>query len=157
MARRAPASAVTVPGSAPDPTRFGNRRARLLLSCIGMPTTLRREDDGICQLEIRGLLTKADLDRAQQALLDILASDRGHAVQLLVRLEDFEGWEPDPRWNDLTFYIGHGDALERIAIVGEERWRGEAMLFAAADLRKGPVEYFTPDLEPEARAWLSST
>ena len=67
-----------------------------------MPTTLLREDDGICQLEIRGLLTKADLDRAQQALLDILASDRGRAVQLLVRLEAFEGWEPDPRWNDLT-------------------------------------------------------
>ena len=121
-----------------------------------MATTLRREDDGICQLEIRGLLTKADLDRAQQALLDILASDRGRGVQLLVRLEDFEGWEPDPRWNDLSFYIGHGDSLERIAIVGEERWRGEALMFAAADLRKGPVEYFTPDREPEARAWLSS-
>jgi hypothetical protein len=121
-----------------------------------MPTTLRLEDDGICQLEIRGLLTKADLDRAQQALLDILASDRGRPVQLLVRLEDFEGWEPDPRWNDLTFYVGHGHSLERIAIVGEERWRAEALLFAAADLRKGPVEYFTPDLEPAARAWLSA-
>ena len=101
-----------------------------------MATTLRREDDGICQLEIRGLLTKADLDRAQQALLDILASDRGRAVQLLVRLEDFEGWEPDPRWNDLTFYIGHGDALERIAIVGEERWRGRG----DAVCRSGPAQ-----------------
>ena len=83
-----------------------------------------------------------------------MAGDGAGTVRLLVRLEAFEGWEPDPRWNDLSFYVIHGDALERIAIVGDERWRGEALMFAAADLRKGPVEFFTPDLEPEARAWL---
>ena len=118
--------------------------------------TLMREDDGTCVLAIRGLLRKAELDRTQQELLAGLPKDGAGTVRLLVRLEAFEGWDNDPRWNDLSFYIIHGDALERIAIVGDERWRGEALMFAAADLRKGPVEYFTPDLEPEARAWLGS-
>src|SRR5689334_6408615 len=112
-----------------------------------MPTTLTREDDGICLLVIRGLLRKADLDRAQRELLDGLPKEGAGTVRLLVRLEAFERWDTDPRWNDLSFYIIHGDALERIAIVGDERWRGEALMFAAADLRKGPVEYFTPDQE----------
>ena len=119
-----------------------------------MPTTITREDDRTYRLEIRGLLKKAELDRAQRELLDTMADDGARTVRLLVRLEAFEGWQTDPRWNDLSFYIGHGDALERIAIVGDRRWQGEALMFAAADLRKGPVEFFTPELEPEARAWL---
>jgi len=122
-----------------------------------MPTTFAREDDGICRLEIGGLLRKVDLDRAQRELLESMAADGAPTVRLLVRLEGFEGWETNPRWNDLSFYVVHGDALARIAIVGDERWRGEALMFAAADLRKGPVEYFTPDREPEARAWLASS
>lgn len=140
-------------------TSLGGRPAtwaRFLLPGASMPTTLVREDDRTYRLEIRGLLRKADLDRAQRDLLATLAGDGGGTVRLLVRLQAFEGWESDPRWNDLSFYVIHGDALERIAIVGDERWRGEALMFAAADLRKGPVEYFTPDRESEARAWLGS-
>jgi len=121
-----------------------------------MPTTLVREDDGTYRLEIRGLLQKAELDGVQRELLDGMASGGRPTVRLLVRLEAFLGWEPDPLWNDLTFYVGHGDRLERIAIVGDERWRGEALMFAAADLRRGPVEFFTPDLEADARVWLES-
>ena len=57
-------------------------------------------------------------------------------------------------WNDMSFYVKHGDSIERIAIVGDERWRGEALMFAAADLRKGPVEFFSQPAVAEARAWL---
>jgi hypothetical protein len=122
-----------------------------------MPTTFTREDDGTCLLDIRGLLRKAELDRAQRELLETMASAGTPTVRLLVRLEGFEGWETDPLWNDLSFYVVHGDALARVAIVGDQRWRGEALMFAAADLRKGPVEYFTPDQEADARTWLSAT
>jgi hypothetical protein len=51
--------------------------------------------------------------------------------------------------------VTYGDAIERIAIVGDERWRDLALMFAAADLRKAPVEYFAPDAIAEARGWLS--
>ena len=71
-------------------------------------------------------------------------------------LDGFEGWDPRDDWRDLTFYVKHGAAIERIAIVGEERWRSEALMFAGADLRPAPVEFFAGDgLEP-ARAWLSA-
>ena len=42
--------------------------------------------------------------------------------------------------------------IERIAIVGEERWKSEALMFAAADLRSAPVQFFPPRAMAEARA-----
>ena len=58
--------------------------------------------------------------------------------------------------SDLTFYVKHGGAIERIAIVGDERWRSESLMFAGADLRKAPVEFFSPEKAADARAWLST-
>jgi hypothetical protein len=55
----------------------------------------------------------------------------------------------------MSFYFAHGDALTRIAIVGEERWRSEALMFAAADLRRGPVEFFVPSEMDTAQTWLA--
>jgi len=120
-----------------------------------MPATLRREDRGRLVLAISGQLRKAELDDAQRQMLGLMRQDGTGAVRLLVLLDAFEGWERDARWNDLSFFVSHGDALERVAIVGEERWRDHALMFAAADLRKGPVEYFTPAEIAGARAWLA--
>jgi hypothetical protein len=119
-----------------------------------MPVTIEREDDRVYRLDITGALHKADLDRVQRMLLDDIGRDSDVAVKLLVVLDDFNGWEPDASWNDLTFYVRHGDRLGRIAIVGDERWRDHALMFAAADLRKGPVEFFASEKLPQAREWL---
>jgi hypothetical protein len=113
-----------------------------------------REDAGLLRLDIAGQLRKSEMDAAQSALVDALKGSQTDTARLLVVLQDFTGWEPGAAWNDLSFYMQHGDALSRIAIVGPERWRSEAMMFAAADLRKGPVEYFAPEALPAAREWL---
>ncbi len=120
-----------------------------------MPVTLRREGADAFRLDISGLLRKADLDRAQGQLIEQMRVSGASAVRLLVVLDAFEGWEPGAGWNDLTFYVHHGDNLGRIAIVGDERWRGHALMFAAADLRKAPVEYFAPEAMSEALSWLA--
>ena len=119
-----------------------------------MPASITRENGEVLRLEISGQLAKQEMDAAQSALVAALEREQTGAVRLLVVLQSFSGWEPGAAWNDLSFYIQHGDALSRIAIVGPERWRSEAMMFAAADLRKGPVEYFTPDAFAAARDWL---
>jgi len=119
-----------------------------------MPITVAREASGIFRLGISGLLRRSELDSAQAQLLGEMQRHGDATARLLVVLDAFEGWAPDPGWNDLTFYVRHGDAIVRIAIVGDERWRGHALMFAAADLRKGPVEYFAPEALSEAQAWL---
>jgi hypothetical protein len=116
--------------------------------------TLRHDHGNRYRLDINGRLRKADLDRAQDALLAELDRAPHPAVRLLVVLDGFEGWDDSSDWSDLSFYATHGNRIERMAIVAAERWRDQALMFAAADLRKGPVEFFGTAAFDEARTWL---
>lgn len=121
-----------------------------------MPATLHHERDNLYRLDVGGVLSKQDMDHVQELLLKEMDRTGIRTVRLLVVLEGFEGWDSrSSNWSDLTFYVKHGDRLERIAIVGNERWRDHALMFAAADLRRGPVEFFASDAMSDARAWLS--
>jgi hypothetical protein len=113
-----------------------------------------RERANVYCIEIRGTLLKAEFERCEQLLAAEMHS-RG-SVRLLFLLTQFEGWEPQANWNDLSFYASHGRAIERIAIVGPPRWRDEALMFAGADLRCASVAYFPTGTASDARAWLAS-
>jgi hypothetical protein len=119
-----------------------------------MPMNVRFERDKVYRVEVIGLLRKRDLERCQDVLIDEIR--RVGSVRLLFLLTGFEGWEAQDDWHDLTFYVKHGSAIERIAIVGDERWRSESLMFAGADLREGRVEFFTQEKAADARAWLST-
>jgi hypothetical protein len=71
-----------------------------------------------------------------------------------VVLDGFEGWDDSGDWSDLTFYAIHGNRIERLAIVAAPQWRDQALMFAGADLRKGPVEFFESAAIDDARTWL---
>jgi hypothetical protein len=121
-----------------------------------VPATLTHEGHNVYRLDLSGSLTKEELDRSQDALLSAIGPSSTRAkVRLLVVLQGFLGWDRDSGWGDLTFYAKHGDRIEKIAIVGERRWQDHARMFAAADLRRAPVEYFLPTSMEEARIWLT--
>jgi hypothetical protein len=119
-----------------------------------MPASLHHESGNLYRVEIRGTLRKSDLDRVQESLVAQMGPI-GRA-RLLFVLEGFTGWEPQDNWSDMSFYVRHGDSIERIAIVGDERWREEALMFVAADLRKGPVQFFPAHAAADARLWLAA-
>jgi hypothetical protein len=120
-----------------------------------MSMTMHHEQDNTFRLDLSGQLTKAEFDQCQHALGGEI--QRHGAVRLLVVLTAFEGCERVPGWRDLSFYVTHGDAIERVAIVGDEKWRSEMLMFASADLRRAPVEFFSPPSAlPDARRWLST-
>jgi len=119
-----------------------------------MPIALHQETDKTYRLEISGMLRRDEFGRCEAELAREL--ERVGSVRLLCVLKEFEGWESDDNWNSLSFYIKHGDAIERIAIVGAERWRDLAMMFASADLRKAPVEFFPEPEIVRARQWLTA-
>jgi hypothetical protein len=118
-----------------------------------MPMTMHHEGGNVFRLETRGTLQKADLERCQKELVAHMA--RLGPVKLLFVLEGFDGWDPRDNWSDLSFYMTHGETIQRIAIVADERWRSETLMFAGADLRKAPVEFFPGDAVADARAWLT--
>jgi SpoIIAA-like len=148
---------VSWPRAPEAPVRPGRRTAQSVL-CLGrrattiMPIAMDHEGGNLFRVEINGTLRKADLDRYQNELVVQMA--RLGPVKLLFVLEDFEGWEAADNWNDLSFYVKHGGTIQRIAIVGDERWRSETLMFAGADLRTAPVEFFPESGVSEARAWL---
>jgi len=119
-----------------------------------MPMTMHRESGSIYRLEVHGTLRQRELELCQNELIEDMG--RVGQVKLLFLLDGFTGWEPQDDWRDLTFYVQHGGAIARIAIVGDERWRSESLMFAGADLRSAPVEFFPLDKTGDARAWLSA-
>jgi len=117
-----------------------------------MPIAMHHEGGNLYRLEVGGTLRKADFERCQETL--VAEMGRLGRVRLLFVLRGFDGWAPQDNWSDLSFYVKHGDAIERIAIVGHDRWRSETLMFAGADLRAGTVEFFPEHAVADARAWV---
>ena len=117
-----------------------------------MAIRFQLDHDNVYRVEISGLLGEKDFGALQEsAAAEISKTGK---IRLLIVLDHFVGWAPG-KWRDLAFYIQHGADIERIAIVGDERWRGETLMFAGADLRQGAVAYFSPPYRQQAVTWLT--
>jgi len=119
-----------------------------------MSISLQHEDGNVYRIEMSGLLRQAEFQRCEGELADRM--EQNASVRLLFVMRDFEGWERQGAWNDLTFFVKHGGQIERIAIVADEQWRNQALLFAAAGLRRAPVEFFAQNDLASARKWVSA-
>jgi hypothetical protein len=119
-----------------------------------MPMRLRRDEGQLFRLDLQGTLRRDEFLQCQRALAREM--DGGATVRLLVILDRFEGWDARDDWRDLSFYVTYGDAIDRIAIVGPESWRAEMLMFAGAELRKAPVEFFAEDRLAQAGVWLGA-
>lgn len=119
-----------------------------------MPAIVEHAGSNLYRVRVSGLLTKDELTEVEAVAVDAI---RQHGtIKLLFVLDAFEGWERTERWSDLGFYLEHERDIERIAIVADERWHDEALMFAAAGQRRAPVKCFGADDEAGARAWLAS-
>jgi len=109
-------------------------------------------EDNLIVIYVSGTLTKPDLDGCQSEIEPIV--QKGQA-RILVLVTDFEGWDDNSGdWSDLSFGERNDQYIEKMAIVGESKWRVLVEMFTLKDLRKFPVEYFYPRQEGLARAWL---
>lgn len=118
-----------------------------------MPIQMHHEQDNVYRLDIRGTLVKAEFDQCARQLAGEM--ERVGRVRLLCVLQDFNGWDKRSNWSDMNFFATHGDSIERIAIVGAQKWRTDALMFAGADLRRAPVQFFPVATLRDARTWVS--
>ena len=109
---------------------------------------------GVVTTRVSGMLTQAALSEMQKALAEIIRS-RGK-VRILILAENFTGWERGGAWDDFSFQAQYDPSIEKMAIVGDQRWEDLTLIFTAKDLRRFPIEYFTPDELDKARAWLNA-
>jgi len=102
--------------------------------------------------KISGQLTETELLSLQRATAEII-QQRGKA-RLLVLVENFLGWQKGGTWSDLSFQMDHDEQIEKMAIVGDRKWKDLALIFTAQGLRKFPIEYFDLAEKDKALAWL---
>ena len=119
-----------------------------------MPVEIVDAAGTLLQVKIRGMLKKADYDRIIQIAKE--AIEREEKVRALIILEAFEGWERHEDWGDVSFMTEQGQHIEKMAIVGDEKWQDDAFGFTAKGFRATAIEFFTPSRLSEARTWLSS-
>ena len=73
----------------------------------------------------------------------------GHSI-----VENFQGWEKGVDWSDVDFLLAHGNDIARMAIVGDERWKVEALAFVGKGFRTTEIEFFSPSSLKEAEGWV---
>lgn len=118
-----------------------------------MGATIEKDKNGIWVLRISGALRKEEMDAVQAEGLKELSHDEN--VKVLVMVEsDFCGWVGNEVWNDMTFFVQHGDRIDKIAIVGNPMWESRMLMFAGAGFRRAPVKYFPANRLSQARSWL---
>lgn len=118
-----------------------------------MPFTLVEKSAAFLHVQFSGVMSFADMTAMQKGAQQLIAG--GLNPRVLIELVDFGGWEKSAEWGDITFMVEHGDDIARMAIVGEERWRDQALMFVASGLRATEIEYFTPDDLDSARGWIA--
>ena len=118
-----------------------------------MGATIRQDSGGIWVVSISGALRKEEMDAIHATGTKGLSPNDNARVLVTVE-EDFRGWVGGEVWNDMTFFIEHGDQIAKIAIVGDPKWESRMLMFTAAGLRRAKVKYFAENSLAEAYAWL---
>ncbi len=118
-----------------------------------MGATIQQDKSGIWVLRASGALRKEELDVVQADCIRVLGP-HDDAKLLVIIEKDFCGWVGDEVWNDMTFFVEHGDRIAKIAIVGDPKWESRMLMFTGAGLRRAPVKYFAENHLAEAYAWL---
>lgn len=75
-------------------------------------------------------------------------------VRLLAMFHDFHGWDAQALWDDIQFATTHCTTIERIALVGENRWE-EWMAKVCKPFTSANVRYFDAAEQDSAWAWLA--
>jgi len=112
-----------------------------------------RESDLIV-MRASDTLTPHDYENAVPELEHALELSQG-ALRVMIRLEDFRGWEIGALWRELEFDLKHRGDFGRIAVIGESRLE-EWGTTLSAPFAKAEMRFFPTEREDEAEAWLAS-
>lgn len=76
-------------------------------------------------------------------------------LQVVIRLEDFHGWDIGALWKELRFGAEHGGDFGRVAVLGETSLQGWATRLAAPFVQ-AEMRFFPREEAPQALAWVQN-
>ncbi len=118
-----------------------------------MPITWKQEPDDTLVARITGKLALPEIEEFQTAVEPIIRASGN--IKFLAILDGFQGWAKGEGWENTDFADANDQFLSRFAIVGDEKWRDDALMFSLAGLRPVDIQYFPSGDEVAARAWLT--
>ncbi|MGP1680617.1 MAG: STAS/SEC14 domain-containing protein [Burkholderiales bacterium] len=120
-----------------------------------MPIQLEEKSGGtILVVHVSGKLVKEDYAHFVPEFERFL---RQHGkLRLLFDMTGFHGWEAGAAWEDLKFGVKHFADIERLAMVGEEKWQ-HGMATFCKPFTQAAVRYFDHADDGKARTWLAET
>ena len=119
-----------------------------------MSVIFTKESDVFFVITVQGVLTFDDQREFEKKGRKEI--DCGKKAKILLLLEGFSGWSKGGDWGDLTFMYEYDPYIEKIAVVADEKWRDEVLMFLGSGRRQAPVMFFSLDEEKDARDWLQS-
>ena len=118
-----------------------------------MPVEIINAAGKLMEIKIRAIFKKADYDQIIQTAKEAIA--REGRIRTLVILEGFEGWERHEAWGDVSFMMEQGRNIEKMAIVGDEKWKDDAIAFTGKGFRPTVIEFFAASRANAARTWVN--
>lgn len=109
-------------------------------------------DGAVLYVKISGVMSLADQKAMQTAGMGLIA--QSGKVRVHVTLEGFQGWEKGVDWGDVDFLMAHGNDVERIAIVGDDRWKDQLFAYVGKGFRRTDIEFFPASSAKEAESWI---
>jgi hypothetical protein len=120
-----------------------------------MSIRLNEENGGkVLAVHVSGKLAKVDYEDFVPEF-ERLVQQHGK-LRVLFDMTDFHGWEAGALWEDIKFDIKHFADIERLAMVGEEKWQ-KGMATFCRPFTKATIRYFDQGDAAKARRWLDAS
>lgn len=119
-----------------------------------MTLSIRIEPDDVVEVRAQGKLTRDDYRVFVPEMERLMKKDR--KLRILFEMEDFGGWEAGALWEDLKFDVKHHDDIERLALVGNEKWQ-KWMATVCKPFTSAKVKYFSEDEKSRADNWIRTS
>ena len=118
-----------------------------------MTVSVSFEEGNLVVIRGSGVLKRAEVDSAKRKIYEhILVHGKIYALMLIEK--GFINLEALVSWEDIEEDAVIQPNVARLALVGDWRWRDQALIFVMTAVASFQVEYFKPEQEDFARAWL---
>ena len=107
----------------------------------------------VLELRVQGKLEREDYATFVPEIERLI--ERHGKLRMLVDMHDFHGWSAGALWEDIKFDARHFNHIERLAIVGEEKWQ-KGMAAFCKPFTTATVRYFDRADADVARAWIEA-
>ena len=113
----------------------------------------QQEHGNVVDVMVTGRLTTDDYEHFVPEVERLI---RKHGkVRVLFDMHDFHGWTPGAMWEDIKFDARHFRDIERLALVGEQKWEAGMASFCKP-FTSATIRYFDREQANEARQWISA-